>query len=401
MRTFRTWLIAATLACGLLGNQPAKAGGGSFIVAQVTADNSGPSVLQVFPQRDSPLSNLGPLPMGASTLLSPDLNWIAVQGYDPQTQGTFFNYRRVDSPQVFPAPVDDGFNAQSPAFSQDSRYLTYTTITKNIEDGKWALNFLDLSTNVRTVLTSTYTFEAAKESDTLFYGVAYVLGTWNSAEKQVLLGSYVPFADGNFQSFYMLDLSGIDLTKGGTVPLPKATPLLKVGSVFADLAIRRDQKALAYVGMDTQVIPDGFEAVGPYPLPFNMIRLLDITTGKAVDLPLDKKQGVGNAAWSANGSTLLFTAGRYDKTDYVVTPRLDSYDPATGTITQGEALTTDPTLIISQLEICGSTLFYVANSRMPDGTPGTTSLFVAPVANPAQRTELAKAVAVTLLQCVP
>lgn len=397
----RLGLTAVLTLCLTISFGASRAQGGAHVVAQVTADNNSPAVLQLFPAIDSPLSKAPQLPIGASATVSADLNWLVVQGYDTTTQAMFFTYQQTGAAKANLVPVEKDFSANSPNISADSRFLTYTTISNQIEAGKWALNFLNLETGTRTTLTSQFTFEVAKATDKLFYGVAYVLSGWTASDKRVLLGSFIPFADGNFQNFYALDLTGIDLNKGGTFALPKVTLLTKVGTVFSDLQITPDRKTLAYVMIDPSVTPDNFEAMGPYPLPFNLVRLMDNASGKVTELTTNKKQGIGNLAWSTDGKRLYFTAGAYNKTDYIVTPRLDSVEAASGKITPGPALTTDVKEIITQIEVCGDTLFYVSNTRTPDGAPGTTSLYVAPIAKPNQRTELAKALVITLLQCAP
>lgn len=301
--------------------------------------------------------------------VSPNNRWIAAAGVNPANNSPVMAYRAVNGRPVN-IPVDRGYDLFGMTFTDDSRFLMYTTVSMPAQG--FVIGLVNLTNGIRAEFAGTY-------------GARSVFGP-NSAAfplrfdgRNMILQGYIPFSDGGYTGLFRVNLTGYDTAPAGRYLIPPAQRILGTGTV-GQIEFSPDGRQIAVLYYDPTNPPQNH--VGPFSV--NGLAVVDL--GNPVPRVIAKAgagQGLETLAWSPDGRTIYITGGSYQGRAYISNPGFYAVDVATGQVRQAGQLSTDPEEAFYQVHVCGSNAFFIANA---EARPST--LFSAPVDNIANRRQI-------------
>jgi len=231
--------------------------------------------------------------------VSLDGRWIATADQELPAGGiTLFDLR---SDARYTVQVRTHFDPYGMAFDKDGTRLAFLELgSPGAMDTPWAMVIVDLADRSTTRFEATYGDEEGMMP-------ANPMG-WVGDE--LLVNSFVPFTEVGSAGVWALRLPvGTESTPVETLERRQMLP--RDGYLFAPRLSPRGGE-LVYLNRDYDYTPDNYGPVG-YDLAVNQLGLLDVEDPSPSVLIEETDGGAlgGAAAWSPDGSRILFAEGRY------------------------------------------------------------------------------------------
>jgi Tol biopolymer transport system component len=339
---------------------------------------------------------------GLTVMYSPDGKWIGTYGLQEGSTTPQIFYGQVGQPLVKATIPDQSFPNRI-TFSRDSHYLGYTVL--NFTTQQWTMGVVDL-TNGKSVQFTGKSSPGPVIGDAtpdlnVVQGMALPV-SWSPDGKLMYIESFVytQAAARHFDGLYSLDFSALDFTQSDAKALPATTRLLQDAQIYGEPVISPDGTQALYLSNDPQNPPENYTPT-KFSQTANTLSVVDLGTGKSSAVSqAPKGQAMATVQWMSDGKSILYTAGGFQNTSYIVDPHAYLLDLASGKADARDALGIDAGAYLVNMLVCGDNLFYL-NKVYKDDFSGDTILYSAPLSDLKSRSKaLVAAQNITLMRCV-
>lgn len=396
---------AAVIVALLVGFWPVNAQSGPNLVVELQRGLGGNTELYQFAPGAAGGQLLADAPANLSTKLSPAGGaFQTVFGYDPAASTYVIRYGpRGGATQTVNIPKEHSVFYE-PVFDTTGAFMAFTTVGP-IDLSTWTLNLVRLADGVQITFEGRFTTQEGQQNSALTLGVPFPLEGWTAAPGSViLLGSAIPYTDGNFAGYNRMVLPD---NLGGTTtnaPMPNIERLSGLPISMYQPLPSGDYSYIAFATSDESKVTDWIGAYGPQ----TGVRVVGGFSAFATqppgtpvslstaDVPVPAGFGVGGFSWGPE-NTLYYTVGQFNQSSSIQNVQLVAYQPTSNDARTVGNLTNALGLAVYEVKVCGETIFYTVGdvtAQQPDQI-----LFSAPLGNIGAPTELTRAVNIRLREC--
>lgn len=395
----------AVIAAILIGFGPVAAQGGPNIIVELQRGLGGNTELYQFAPGAAGGQLLADAPANLFTKLSPAGGaFQAVFGYDPTANAYVIRYGpRGGATQAVNIPKEH-IVFYEPVFDTTGAFLAFTTVGP-IDLATWTLNFVRLADGVQITFEGRFTTQEGQQSGAVTLGVPFPLEGWTATPSSImLLGSSLPYTDGNFAGYNRMVIPENLSNATGTALMPLIERLPGLPIIMYQPLPSGDYSYIAFATSDDSKVTDWIGAYGPQ----TGIRVAGGFSAfatqppgtpaalNAVDVPVPAGFGVGGFAWGPE-NTLYYTVGQFNQSSSIQNVQLLAYQPTSNDTRSVGNLTNALGLAVYEVKVCGDTVYYTVddiNAQQPNQI-----LFSATLDNVATPAELTRAANIRLREC--
>ncbi len=389
--------IAALLASAFNLYQPA--------LAQTTRPNV--AIFEIDPATHTNLRISIHAPASvASTFTVPSGRYVTPNGRYAMAMPALGAYSVMDlqtGTQVAGWPSSAGHNI--PYSMVVSPTATYAAVaSSSTVDNSWQVVVFNLHDNTQFAFGDHIDPTSGRGSSP-YLTLAPLLEGWTGDETSLIVSTGIPNTDASAHLFFKVPMSAMVFGPPALQALVPATTALTAIQGTDKLYFSPDSRLAVFASADSTNLPVNYTPAfdGPSPLPPNTLTMLDLTSNAIhVIARAGHGQGLSAPAWLADDSQVFFAGGNYGGSYFVSNPQLYAYTMATDAVTTaGGVLTTDTHHGISELSVCGNTVFMRTVSTAIDGTPNIGAILSAPFSSLLSQTPILTAQENALGPCVP
>ena len=359
------------------------------------------STVETFAPGDPEPKNKQDYFSGLTVMYSSDGKWIGSYGLQEGSTTPQIFYGQVGQPFVQVAVPAQATPIRI-VFSSDGHYFGYTTLAFTTQ--QWTMGIVDLTNGKSVQFTGKSSpgpviGDATPDLNAVL-GMAFPV-SWSPDGKTMYVESFIfsQAAARRFDGLYSLDFSALDFSKSDPQPLPKTTRLLQDAQIYGEPVVSPDGTQALYLSNDPQNPPEGYTPT-KFSQTANTLSIVDLATGKnSAVATAPKGQAIATVQWMSDSKSILYTAGGFKTTSYIVDPHAYMLDLASGKSDARDALMLDSGAYLVNMLVCGDNLFYL-NKVYKDDFSGDMTLYYAPLSDLKSRSKaLATAQNITLINC--